>query len=156
MEREKKQIKVFWFFFCSKKMETISRAWCFMEHAEKTVSWNPEASSGVLPHRAGTVDTLCFFLCFWTSATIYFLVSLFLFLFSPSVSCKLTPLLHFVSLPFTLTLVLSSAFSVLMATPTCPQVLTHDVDILSHTPVPTYFLYFLASTELAGVLCCQH
>lgn len=39
----------------------------------------------------------------------------------------------------------SSVFPVYVATPTCPQALTHGVDILSHTPMPTHFLYFMAS-----------
>lgn len=39
----------------------------------------------------------------------------------------------------------SSSAELCMATPSCPQALTHGVDILSCPPVPTHFLHFIVS-----------
>lgn len=139
-----------------KKMENISRAWCSIERAEQTVLWSPEANWSFAPWDA-IVDNLpppslslvlslspvFESLLMYTSWSVIVSISLpfciLKFNFCASVH------LSFIYLHFETT---SSALPVCVATPTCPQALTHGVDILSHTPMPTHFLYFVASLVL--------
>ena len=71
-----------------------------------------------------------------------------LFFFLPPVSSNLTSMLQFISLSF-IYIMHQDHFlcpACVYEPPTCPRSLTHGVDILSYTPMPTHFLYYLAST----------